>query len=315
MCSAAPAKRELVLMKIAVTGAGGLVGSGLLPYLKEQGHEICPLVRRRDALAGQGIFWNPATGAIDRERLEGLDAVIHLAGENLSGYWSAAKKERIMSSRRDGTQLLSTALAGLQQPPKVLISASATGFYGDRGVTVLDESSEHGEGFLAEVCTAWEKAADSARSAGIRVVHSRFGIILDAKGGAMGKLLPLLRFGLGGKLGSGRQYWSWITIQDVHRALAFCLNEAGLEGAVNFTAPAPATNAEFTRTAAQFLHRPAFFIAPAFALRLLMGEMANEMLLSSARVLPEKLLAAGFQFAHPDLTSALPALIGAAASH
>ncbi len=297
-------------MKIAITGATGLVGKGLVRHLEQQGHEIHPMVRRKGDQTGRGIYWDPGKGEIDSAALEGMDAVIHLAGENLSGYWTAAKKERIMASRRDGTRLLSSVLAGLKQRPTLLISTSATGFYGDRGDTILDESAGSGKGFLAEVCLAWEKAADPAREAGIRVVHSRFGIILDPRGGALGKLLPLLRAGMGGRLGSGRQYWSWITMHDIHRALSFCLKQPGLAGAVNFTAPEPSTNTEFTKAAARFLHRPAVFAAPAFALRLALGEMADEMLLGSARVLPQKLLAAGFHFEHPDLAAALPFVLG-----
>lgn len=297
-------------MKIAITGATGLVGAGLVRCLTRQGHEIHPLVRRSPQAAAHEIFWDPQKDEIDHAALEGMDAVIHLAGENLTGYWSAAKKERIMTSRSLGTRLISQALAVLHHKPGILISASAIGFYGDRGAESLDESSPHGEGFLADVCMEWETAAAPAREAGIRVLHSRFGIILDPGGGALARLLPLLRLGLGGRLGSGRQYWSWITMQDVHSALAFCLEHPDLEGAVNFTAPAPATNAEFTRSAAQFLHRPAFFAVPAFALRLVMGEMAQEILLSSTRAEPKKLLASGFRFDHTDLRAAFAAVLG-----
>ena len=294
-------------MKIAITGATGLVGRGLVRHLQGLGHDIHALVRQKEATAG--IYWNPAAGEIDSAALEGMEAVIHLAGENLAGYWSRAKKERILASRRDGTRLLGTALAGLKKPPRVLISASATGFYGDCGDAELDESAPRGSGFLADVCVAWEGAAEAARRAGIRVVHPRFGIILDARGGALAKLLPLLRLGLGGKLGSGRQYWSWIMMEDVHRGLAFLLEHPQLSGAVNFAAPGPVTNAEFTQTAARLLRRPAFFAVPAPALRLVMGEMAQEMLLSSARVVPGRLLAAGFAFAHAHLETALRELL------
>ncbi len=296
-------------MKIAITGATGLVGRGLVRHLEHSGHEIHALVRRKDRATAQEIYWNPAAGEIDGAALEGVDAVIHLAGENLAGYWTRAKKERILSSRRDGTRLLSTALAGLKKPPRVFISTSATGFYGDRGDAELDESAPRGRGFLAGVCAEWEAAAEPARQAGIRVVHPRFGIILDKNGGALGKLLPLLRWGLGGKLGSGRQYWSWITMQDVHRGLAFVLEQPQLSGALNFTAPDPVSNAVFTKRAARRLHRPAFFAVPAFVLRTVMGEMAQEMLLNSARVVPGRLLEAGFQFKHPDLGTALEEIL------
>ncbi len=297
-------------MKIAITGATGLIGASLSAYLQSLHHDIHPLVRQWPLHSARQIFWNPDKGEIDQGGLEGMDAVIHLAGENLAGRWSREKKERIMTSRRTGTRLLAGALARLQRPPAVFISASATGFYGDRGEEQLDESAAGGSGFLAEVCAAWEAAADPARQAGLRVVHSRFGIILDPAGGALARLLPLLRWGAGGKLGSGRQYWSWVTMTDVHRALAFLLEAPGVSGPVNVTAPAPVTNAEFTRQAARILHRPALLAAPAFALRLALGEMAQEMLLSSARVLPARLTTAGFQFRHPDLNTALMAVLG-----
>lgn len=297
-------------MKIALSGARGLVGSGLVRHLRQEGMEIYPLVRRRAAGESAEIFWDPVAGEIEADRLEGMDAVIHLAGENLAGLWTAGKKRRIITSRVEGTRLLSEALAGLKNPPRLLLCASAVGFYGSRGDAVVDEDTPQGQGFLADLCRAWEAAADPARMAGIRVVHSRFGLILDPAGGALGPLLPLLRLGLGGPLGSGRQYWSWVAMQDVHRALAFILRQETLAGAVNITAPAPVTNREFIRAAARQLHRPAFVPAPAFALRLLLGQMADEMLLSSARVAPKKLLEAGFSFTYPELTSALAAILG-----
>ncbi|HNW60308.1 MAG TPA: TIGR01777 family oxidoreductase [bacterium] len=296
-------------MKIAITGASGLIGTGLVRHLEQNGHDIHPLVRRWPLHSARQIFWNPAKGEIDRDNLEGLDAVIHLAGENLGSRWNSARKERIMKSRCEGTRLLAAALARLRRPPAVFISASATGFYGNRGETLLDESAAAGSGFLAEVCAAWEAAAAPARAAGIPVVHPRFGIILDRDGGALARLLPLLRLGLGGKLGNGRQYWSWVAMADVHRALTFLLEHPVTSGPVNLTAPAPVTNAVFTRTLAHALHRPAFLAAPAFALRLVLGEMADEMLLSSARVVPARLTAAGFRFAYPDLATALPTVL------
>lgn len=297
-------------MKIVLSGASGLVGSGLVRHLQQDGAEIHPLVRRRTAAGSTGIYWDPSAGEIEADRLEGMEAVIHLAGENLAGLWTAGKKRRISTSRVEGTRLLSEALAGLKNPPRLLLCASAVGFYGSRGDMVVDEDSPQGEGFLAELCRAWEAAADPARQAGIRVVHSRFGLILDPAGGALGPLLPLLRLGLGGPLGNGRQYWSWVAMQDVHRALAFILHQESISGAVNITAPAPVTNREFIRAAARQLHRPAFLPAPAFALRLLLGQMADEMLLSSSRVAPQKLLQAGFSFTYPELKAALAAILG-----
>jgi len=296
-------------MKIALSGARGFIGQGLSNYLQKAEHTLYPLVRHHPVRSDREIYWDPALGAIDRDRLEGFDAVIHLAGENLSGYWTSRKKKEIIKSRRDGTMLLSRALADLNQPPSVLVCASAIGYYGHRGEEELSESSSRGKGFLADVCSEWEAAADSARSAGIRVAHCRFGIILDPAGGALARLLPLLRLGLAGRLGSGRQYWSWISLEEVHRALVFVLQQPTLSGPINFTAPQPVTNAEFTKAAAQILHRPAFLAAPSFALRLVLGEMAQEMLLSSARVMPAKLLAAGYPFQHAEIISTLRSIL------
>ncbi len=295
-------------MKIAITGASGFIGSGLVAFLEQRGHEIFPLLRIQSGLRN-AIYWNPTTGQIDSKGLEGLHAVIHLAGENLAGRWTEAKKARILASRTEGTRLLSQAIAGLRQPPLTCISASAVGYYGDAGETILTESAAPGKGFLAEVCREWEAATEPAKRAGIRVVNCRFGIILDSRGGALASLLPLFRAGLGGRLGHGKQHWSWISLHDVQRALEFILHHDGLNDAVNITAPNPVNNAEFTRVLAKALHRPAFFTVPSWVLRLAMGEMAQEMLLSSSHVMPEKLLSAGFQFEHPDLGGALAAII------
>ncbi len=296
-------------MKLVLSGASGLVGQGLKRHLAQQGHEIHALVRRAALNVQKEIYWNPDEDQIDASALEGMDGVIHLAGENLSGYWTAAKKARILSSRKNGTALLSRCLVNLKRPPKVFISASAVGYYGDRGDATLDESTGPGKGFLADVCVEWENAAQPAAAAGIRLIHSRFGIILDSGGGALARLLPLLRCGLGGKLGHGRQFWSWITANDVNRAIAYLLLHPDLAGPVNVTAPQPVSNAVFTRLLAQGLHRPAVLTVPAFMLRLVMGAMAREMLLSSSRALPAKLLAGGFQFDQPDLASAVPVVL------
>ncbi|NLP11282.1 TIGR01777 family protein [bacterium] len=296
-------------MKLVLSGASGLVGNGLKRHLAQQGQEIYTLVRRAALNSQNEIYWNPDEDQIDGSALEGMDGVIHLAGENLSGYWTAAKKARILSSRKNGTALLSRCLANLKRPPKVFISASAVGYYGDRGDAALDESAGPGKGFLANVCVEWENAAQPAAEAGIRLIHSRFGIILDSGGGALARLLPLLRCGLGGKLGHGRQYWSWITAHDVHRAIAYLLHQPDLSGPVNVTAPQPVSNAVFIRMLAQGLRRPAVFAVPGFLLRLAMGAMAQEMLLSSARALPAKLLASGFRFDQPDLASAVPLVL------
>ncbi|HPN35179.1 MAG TPA: TIGR01777 family oxidoreductase [bacterium] len=296
-------------MKIVLSGASGLVGNGLTRHLAQQGHEIHALVRRTPLNSEKEIYWNPDENQINGSALEGMDGVIHLAGENLSGLWTTAKKARILSSRKNGTLLLSRCLGDLKRPPQVFISASAVGYYGDRGDALLDESAGPGKGFLADVCVEWENAALPAAKAGIRLIHSRFGIILDSGGGALARLLPLLRCGLGGKLGHGRQYWSWITANDVHRAIAHLLLHPDLAGPVNVTAPQPVSNAVFTRILAQGLHRPAVFAAPAFLLRLILGDMAQEMLLSSARAIPAKLLASGFRFDQADLASAVPVVL------
>jgi len=296
-------------MKILITGASGLLGSSLSAFLSTGGHTVLQLVRRPSTDPLQ-ICWD-ARQQIDSAALEGLDAVIHLAGESLAtGRWSPAKKERILQSRVQGTRLLVQSLKALQQPPKVLICASATGYYGSRGEHILDETSAAGSGFLAEVCQAWEAEADKLQGSGIRLVKARFGVVLSAKGGALPLMLPPFQLGLGGKLGSGQQYLSWIASEDLIRGLYHCLYHAELSGPVNFTAPQPLKNIEFTRLLAQALKRPAVFAVPSLALKLALGEMADEMLLSSTRALPTKLLETGFTFLYPELPGALQDLLG-----
>jgi hypothetical protein len=294
-------------MRILVTGATGLVGRALLPFLAEHGETAVPLVRAAQAGAS-APWWNP-----DQQHIQlgagGFDAVMHLAGENIAERWTAAKKARIRASRVDGTRLLSAALARSASPPKVLVCASATGFYGDRGDAWLDEDSQPGQGFLAEVCQEWEAAAREAMDAGIRVVHLRLGIVLAADGGALAKMRPVFRAGLGGQIGSGRQYWSWIALDDVLGALRHALFHEELRGPVNAVAPSPVQNAEFTAALARGLRRPAALPVPAFAARLLFGEMAQATLLASARVRPSRLLASGFAFQFPDLEPALRHLL------
>jgi hypothetical protein len=276
-------------MKILVSGASGLIGSSLVRRLAAS-NEVVRLVRRGPSPGTAELQWDPTAAAIDAERLEGFDAVVHLAGENIgSGRWTAAKKARIRDSRAEG-RFLAKTLAGLARPPKVLVSASAVGFYGNRGDEELDESSVPGEGFLAEVCRDWEAAASAASEAGIRVVLSRFGVVLAREGGALARLLPLFRFGLGGRLGSGRQFMSWIALDDAVRAVEFVLENDSLRGPINVTSPQPVTNREFTEALASVLRRPALLPAPAMLLRAALGEMADEMLLSSARVFPRRLL-------------------------
>ena len=291
-------------MHIVVSGASGLVGSALVPLLTSQGHRVSSLVRRKPR-PGE-IRWNPAAGSLDPAALEGADAVVHLSGENVARRWTERRKARIRSSRVASTRLLSETLAGLSRPPQVMISASAVGIYGERGDEVLTEESPPGDegNFLVSVAQEWESAAEPARVEGIRVVHPRFGLVLSRTGGALRKMLLPFRLGLGGRLGSGKQWMSWISIDDavdiVHRALV----DNRIQGPINLTAPEPVTNRDFTRTLGRVLSRPAVFAVPEGALRLALGEMGSTVL-SSTRVLPARLLQAGFRFRHPDLESAL----------
>ena len=293
--------------KVAVTGASGLLGRRLMPALERAGFSAQPLVRRR----GQsGIFWDPAGGDLDRSALEGYSAVIHLAGENVFGRWTAAKKKRIEESRVHGTRLIAESIAALEEPPSVLISASAIGFYGDRDDELMREASTKGEGFLADVCWRWEAATAAAAEAGIRVVHLRIGIVLDEGGGALAQMLTPFKLGVGGQLGDGRQWFSWIHVDDLVAAILFALENQELSGPVNGVAPSPVRNRELTKTLGRVLGRPTLLPAPSFALKLAFGEMANETLLASTRVAPDALAAAGFQFQHEDLESALRAELG-----
>ncbi|MDX1968452.1 MAG: TIGR01777 family oxidoreductase [Planctomycetaceae bacterium] len=298
-------QRESTTMKILVTGASGLVGTSLSAFLTTGGHEVLRLTRSapRDA---NDISWNPESGTIDPVRLDGLDAVVHLAGENIAGArWSAAVKQRIRDSRVKGTRMLCEALARLARPPKTLICASAIGFYGNRGEEVLREGSPAGTGYLADVCREWEEACAPARSAGIRVVNLRIGVVLSAKGGALQKMLFPFKMGGGGVIGSGKQYWSWVAIDDVVGAIHHCLQHEEISGPVNATAPQPSTNLEFTKILGKVLHRPTVIPMPGFAARIALGEMATDLLLSSARVVPETLERSGYQFRCPSLEGAL----------
>lgn len=287
-----------------VTGASGLVGSDLLPLLSTGGHVVRRLGR------GPG-GWDPEGGRMDSGVLEGIDGVVHLAGENIaSGRWSPEKKARIRQSRVLGTRLLCETLARLKRPPEVLVSASAIGFYGDRGEQDLTEFSPPGTGYLPEVCEDWEKATEPARLAGIRVVNLRIGIVLSPKGGALSRMLLPFSLGLGGRLGHGDQVMSWISLPDLSSAIHRSLTDSRLSGAVNAVAPSPVTNREFTRTLARVLRRPALFPMPAFAARMAFGELADALLLSSAKVRPMRLEGAGFRFEHPDLETALRDQLG-----
>lgn len=292
-------------LKVAITGATGLIGRALVPFLTTGGHEVTRLVRRRDALAPGDTYWNPERGEIDAAALDGVDAVINLAGETLSERWTPAHKRAIRDSRVKGTALLARTLAGLPNPPKVFISVSAVGYYGDGGDRILDESSPAGTDFLATVARDWEAAAEPAAQRGIRVVHPRMGVVLAAHGGILERLLPPFKLGMGGKLGSGAQWMSWIALDDLIGALHFLLFTPSLSGPVNVTSPNPVTNAGLAKTLGHVLGRPAIAAVPSLVLKLTFGEMADTMLLAGQRVLPRKLEAAGFEFRHPKLEEAL----------
>ena len=299
-------------MTIALTGATGLIGSALRLLLESGGHRVVAL--RRAAASGDAggdPRWDPATGGLSPGALDGVDAVAHLAGENVAGgRWTASRKARIRGSRVDGTRRLAETIAGLERRPATLVAASAIGYYGDRGDERVDESSAPGEGFLPDVCRAWEEAAAPARAAGVRVVHLRIGIVLTPAGGALRQMLPPFRFGLGGPIGSGRQYMSWVTLDDVLGGVLHVLRTADLDGPVNMVAPEPATNAEFTRTLGRVLRRPAVLPLPAVGARLAFGEMADALLLASARVEPTRLQESGFAFGYPALEGALRHVLG-----
>lgn len=290
--------------RVAITGATGFIGRALARALAADGKTVVPVVRRRTA-AGQ-VVWDPAQGDIDAEALRGVDAVVHLAGESLAGgRWTTDRKRTIRESRLLGTRLMAETLAGLRPPPAVLVSASAIGIYGDRGDEILTEASPMGQGFLPEVGRAWETAAGAAAAAGIRVVHPRFGIVLDPAGGALAEMLPFFRLGLGGRLGSGRQWMSWLTRDEAVAIIRFAIATESLSGPLNAVTPNPVVNAEFARTLGAALRRPARLPVPAFALRLRFGEMADAALLASHRGLPAALQAVGYPFRHPDLAEAL----------
>jgi uncharacterized protein (TIGR01777 family) len=289
-------------MKIVITGSTGLVGSALMRLLARDRHDVIGLRRPAD--------WDPETGTINLAALQGTDAVVHLAGESIaSGRWSAARKEQILQSRVKGTRLIAESISRLERMPRVLISASAIGYYGDRGSELLREDSRSGEGFLCEVCRQWEAATEPAAVRGIRVVCLRTGLVLSREGGALRQMLPPFKLGIAGKIGSGDQYWSWISIDDLCGAILHCLGSEDLRGPVNTVSPSPVTNLEFTKTLGRALRRPTVFPLPAFAARIVLGEMADSLLLASARVEPAKLLASRFGFAHTRLEPTLQYLL------
>ncbi len=282
-----------------------MIGRRLIPYLETQGHRVIRLVRSRDMVSANAVFWSISEGRFHWDDSEGIDAVVHLAGESILGRWTKAKKARIRDSRVDPTRKLCAFLAGMASPPPVLVAASATGFYGDRGGEQLGEESLSGDGYLPRVCRQWEAATAAAREAGIRVVNLRTGMVLTPEGGALAAMHTPFRLALGGKVGNGRQYMSWISRDDLVSVVHFALESGDLDGPVNAVSPQPVTNAEFTRILGLVLNRPTPFSIPSFFVRLAFGEMGRDLLLASARVNPERLQKAGFEFKHPDLEAAL----------
>lgn len=297
-------------MKIAITGSTGFVGTAVHKWLKEQGYLVYSLVRTQPKEEMQ-IYWNPANRKIDPSQLEGMDVVIHLAGENISTRWSKKQMEKIRSSRIDGTNFLSETLSQLQSPPRLLLSASAIGYYGKNSTKErLIETSNFGNDELAEVVKEWEDSTLPAEKAGIRVVHMRFGVILHPSGGALKKMLPPFRLGLGGKLGNGQQMMSWISLKEIPRIIHFIIHHQHLTGPVNFVSPYPITNETFTKELGKSLKKPTLFTVPAPVIRILFGRMANYLLLSGNPIYPEKLLQSGYEFQEPYLEKALLCLSG-----
>jgi uncharacterized protein len=292
-------------VRILISGASGLIGRALAESLRAAGHSVQTLVRRKPDESQGEMAWDPEAGVLDSSRLEGVDAVVHLAGKPIDGRWTEATKRAIRDSRVKGTTLLAQAAAQLPTRPQVFICASAVGFYGSRGDEALDETSASGQGFLPDVCRAWEDAAAPARYAGLRTVHLRSGIVLSRQGGILARVLPPFKMGAGGIVGTGEQWISWISLADAIAAIQHVIASAELLGPVNLTSPQPVSNAEFTHTLGKILSRPTVLSLPAFAVKLLLGEMGDELLLAGQKALPKKLLASGFAFAHSDLESAL----------
>lgn len=304
------ATTENATRTVAITGASGLVGSAVRDGLIGDGFRVKSIVRRDPTSYEDEIQWDTRTGFVNPDLLEGLDVVIHLAGESIAeGRWSDAKKARIRESRVRGTRVLAEALAGLDRKPSVLVSASAIGYYGDRGDEILTESSAPGQGFLPEVCEQWEAACESAVAAGIRVVNLRAGMVLSKSGGALAAMMTPFKLGLGGRVGSGRQYWSWVALPDMVGICRHVIATESLSGPVNAVSPNSHTNIEFTRALGKALGRPTIFPLPGFGARIVLGEMADGLLLASARVKPEKLEESGYDFHYPELDAALQAAL------
>jgi len=295
-------------MNVLISGATGLIGSALVPELEANGHTVTRLSRSQTG--ANTIRWDPSAGTIDGD-LEGTETVVHLAGESIAqGRWNPQKKRRILDSRVQGTRLLAESIAALPDPPKVMVSTSAVGYYGDRGDEVLTEESAPGTDFLAGVCREWEAAAEPARQAGIRVVYPRLGIVLSPQGGALGTTLPIFKLGGGGKIGSGNQWWSWVALDDVVGSIVHALTDESVEGPVNVGSPNPMTNAEYTKVLGKVLGRPTVLPLPAPAARVMLGEVADALLLASQRMEPARLKDTGYAFRYPQLEGALRHLLG-----
>lgn len=291
-------------MKVLISGSSGLIGRSLVAVLKLRGDEVLRLVRAQTG-EPDAVFWDIDNATIETPKIKGIDAVVHLAGEPVAEKWTLEAKRKIRQSRKEGTEHLSLTLAQLDPPPAVFVSSSAIGYYGDRGDELLTESALPGTGFLPEVCQQWENATGAARVAGIRTIMLRTGIVLSKEGGALARMLPPFRLGLGGNLGNGRQYMSWVALDDVVGAIVFALGSEDVEGPTNMVAPNPVRNNEFTQKLAKVLHRPAIFPVPVGVLRMAVGEMADELILASSNVIPKRLAKAGYKFQYPELEDAL----------
>lgn len=294
------------IQTVAISGATGLVGTQLHSLLTAEGKTISAISRREGGTYQDSIMWDPESGLANPARLESIDAVVHLAGESIAGgRWNDTMKRKIRNSRVIGTRSLVKSIAAVEKRPKVLVCASAIGFYGDRGAQEMSEASEAGTGFLPDVCKEWEAEANAAKDLGLRVVNVRIGVVMSPKGGALAKMLLPFKLGAGGIVGSGKQYWSWVGLHDLTRIIAHCINDDSMEGPVNAVSPEPLTNKEFTKVVGSVLHRPTIFPLPAFMAKIVLGEMAEALLLASTRVIPGKLQKSGFKFDHSDLQSCL----------